>query len=122
MDTEAVVFVYTGPGGDVVPRDVVCLRVDPSVMSIPANAFFCCKKLTEVELCEGIVEIGAESFAHCDMTKINIPNSTRKINKYAFYYSLQLVLFVSTMALKVLENTHLLAVSSPTLEFRPSSL
>jgi hypothetical protein len=38
------------------PQNVV--RVDPSVVSIPACAFERCKKLAEVELCEGLVEIG----------------------------------------------------------------
>ena len=39
MDTE--VIIYTGrPGGDDVPRDVARVRVDPSVTSIPARAFY----------------------------------------------------------------------------------
>jgi hypothetical protein len=54
----AEVFVYTGPGGERVPDDVVRVRVDQSVVSIPAEAFSYHKKLTEVELCEGLVEIG----------------------------------------------------------------
>ena len=59
--TDAEVFVYTGAGGAVVPQDVVRVRVDPSVTSIPARAFYGRKKLTEVELCEGLVEIGEKS-------------------------------------------------------------
>ena len=35
VDTE--VFVYTGEGGDAVPRDVERVRVDPSVTSIPVR-------------------------------------------------------------------------------------
>ena len=54
----AVVFVYTGPRGEGVPRDVVRVRVDPSVTSIPADAFYERKKLAEVELCEGHLQIG----------------------------------------------------------------
>jgi hypothetical protein len=59
--------------------------------SIPTNAFNVRKKLTEVELCEGLVEIGAWSFAWCDhsITKINIPNSIRRINGFAFGESLR---------------------------------
>jgi hypothetical protein len=60
------VFVYTGEGGAVVPQDVVRVRVDPSVTSIPFSAFYCRKKLAEVELCEGVVEIGSASFRWCD--------------------------------------------------------
>ena len=90
--TEAVVFVYTGPGGEDVPRDVVRVRVDPSVTSIPDQAFYGRNKLTEVELCEGLVDIGDDSFAYCghhSITKIKIPNSLRRINNYAFSASLR---------------------------------
>jgi hypothetical protein len=54
----ADVFVYTGPGGESPPQnDIVRVRVDPSVTSIPALEFFQRKKLTEVELCEDLIEI-----------------------------------------------------------------
>ena len=87
----ADVFAYTGEGGAVIPQNVVRVMVDPSVTSIPAQAFFQRKKLAEVELCEGLVEIGNGSFASCDhsITKINIPNSLRRMNDWAFYYSLR---------------------------------
>jgi hypothetical protein len=87
----AEVFVYTIVGGAVVPRDVVRVRVDSSVTSIPAYKFNGRFKLTEVELCEGLVEIGKHSFAGCghSITKINIPNSLRMIDDHAFRYSLR---------------------------------
>ena len=91
MDDDSV-FVYTaGTGGAEVPDDVVRALIDPSVMSIPPHAFEDCKKLTEVELFEGLVEIGNSSFARCghSITKIIIPNSLRRINDWAFYYSLR---------------------------------
>jgi hypothetical protein len=89
MDAE--VFVYTGEGGVDVSRDVVRVRVDPSVTSIPVRAFFGHKKLTKVELCEGLVEIGERSFEWCDhsIKKINIPTSLRRINDRAFLRSLR---------------------------------
>jgi hypothetical protein len=62
---DAEVFVYTGKGGAVVPQDVIRVRVDPSVTSIPANAFHLRRELVEVELCEGL-EIGDDSFENCD--------------------------------------------------------
>jgi hypothetical protein len=85
------VFVYTGAGGAEVPDDVIRVRVDPSVTSIPPRAFYERKKLAEVELCEGLVEIGKDSFSWCDhsITKINIPNSLKRINDYAFACSLR---------------------------------
>jgi hypothetical protein len=88
--TDDEVFIYTGEGGDVAPLDVVRVRVDPSVTSIPAQAFMGCKKLAEVELCEGLVEIGERSFGDClhSITKINIPNTLRRIKDQAFISSL----------------------------------
>jgi len=82
------VFVYMGEGGEIVAHDVVRVRVDPSVTSIPAEAFSQRKNLTEVEL--GVVEIGDSSFTDSNnsITKINIPSSLRRINDWALYYSL----------------------------------
>jgi hypothetical protein len=91
MSVNVVVFVYTGAGGERIPEDVVRVLVDPSVTSIPASSFSGRKKLAEVDLCEGVVEIGAYSFDRCDhsITKINIPNSLRRILDSAFCGSLQ---------------------------------
>jgi hypothetical protein len=88
---DAEVFVYTGPGGDAVPQDVERLRVDPSVTSIPDQAFEGRKKLTGVELCEGLVEIGHYAFRDCghSITKIHIPATLRRICNAAFHYSLR---------------------------------
>jgi len=91
-ETYAEIFVYTGEVGTAVPQDdVVHIRVNPSVTSIPTRAFYERKKLTEVELCEGLVEIGVDSFCWCDrsITKINIPNSLRRIRDGAFAGSLR---------------------------------
>jgi hypothetical protein len=88
-DTE--VFVYMGEGEADAPRDVVRVMVDPSVTSIPANVFSGRRELAEVELCEGVVEIGEQSFGYCDRSirKINIPNSIRRIKDCAFGGSLR---------------------------------
>jgi hypothetical protein len=66
--------------------------VDPSVTSsIPAEVFQRCKKLAEVELCEGLVEIGERVFQWCDhsIIKINIPNTLRRIRDSSFARTLQ---------------------------------
>ena len=83
------VFVYTGARGERAPQNVVHVRVDPSVTSIPADVFRGRNKLIEVELCEGIVEIGLQSFGWCNITKINIPTSLRRIDVRAFQASLR---------------------------------
>jgi len=89
--SNAEVLVYTGPVGAYVPLNVVRIVVDPSVTLIPDRAFLKRNKLAEVELCEGLVEIGKASFGWCDhsITKIIIPNSLRRINTDAFYRSLR---------------------------------
>jgi hypothetical protein len=88
---DAVVFIYMGAGGASIPHDVVRARVDPSVTLIPARSFEKRKKLAEVELCEGLVEIGDSSFTWCDrsITKINIPFSLKRIGDDAFICSLR---------------------------------
>ena len=53
----------------IVPRDVVRALVHPSVTRIPAEAFMGCSKLEEVELCEGLAEIGNHAFGHCELLK-----------------------------------------------------
>ena len=44
-----------------------------------------------MELCEGLMEIGVDSFRWCEhlITKINIPTLLRRICNYAFYKSLR---------------------------------
>lgn len=54
-DYSAEVFVYTVEEGAEVPDDVVRVLVDPSVTSIPEEAFFECDEMVEVELSEGPV-------------------------------------------------------------------
>ena len=90
-DNDVFVYMGAGEGGTAVPHDVVHIRVDPSVTSIPANAFYERNKLAEVELCDGLVEIGDRSFEYCEhsIMKIVIPNSLRRIKDYAFFRSLR---------------------------------
>ena len=118
----ADVFIYTWEGGAVVPDDVARVRVDASVTLIPANAFGRRIKLTEVELCEGLIEIGHRSFELCDhsITKINIPTSLRRINDYAFRHSLRCTIRLHD-GIETLEKKHSVAASSPTLDSHPSS-
>ena len=89
--TDDEVFNYTGERGDSAPLDVVRVRVDPSVTSIHAKAFYERTKLTKVELCEGLVDVGERSFRWCNqsITKITIPNSLRRICDFSFTYSLR---------------------------------
>ena len=73
-ESNAEVFVYTE--GAVVPDDVVRVRVDPSVTIIPRDVFCNKVKLEEVELYEGLVEIGRMAFYGTTLLKrISIPSS-----------------------------------------------
>ena len=83
------VLVYMGD--ERVPRDVVRARVHPSVTRISGEAFVDCIKLVEVELCEGLLEIGMGAFRGCNALKtINIPSTVRVINDGAFHDCQQL--------------------------------
>ena len=81
------VFIYTE--GVEVPDDILRVRVHPSVTAIPREAFYCrrnChRQLEEVELCEGLIEIGYRAFMNCrSLKRINIPSTVTKIGEYAF--------------------------------------
>ncbi|KAL7523874.1 hypothetical protein ACHAWF_000710, partial [Thalassiosira exigua] len=78
-------FVYMGGGGPEVPMNAVRVRVDPSVVSIPADAFRCRGKLEEVELHEGLRGIGENAFFRCvGLRRIRIPASVQTISRCAF--------------------------------------
>jgi len=82
-ESNTEVFVYTE--GVVVPHDVVRVRVHPSVTEIPEEAFFEQKKLEEVELCDGLLEIGRGAFHKCNSLKvISIPSTVTIIHRHAF--------------------------------------
>ena len=84
-NNDADVFVYMGEGGPAVPHDVVRVRVHPSVTIIPPYAFQEQKKLKEVELCEGLLEIGTRAFYKCESLKrISIPSTVAVIQPYTF--------------------------------------
>ena len=76
------VFVYMG-GDMVVPLDVVRVRVHPSVTVIPQRAFKERFQLEEVELCEGLLEIGEFAFYCCkSLRHIIIPSTVTVIRQY----------------------------------------
>ena len=71
---DADVFVYTT--GSIIPDEVVRARVHPSITVIPQKAFMYCRKLEEVELSEGLLEIGVEAFHDCiGLKRITIPST-----------------------------------------------
>jgi len=83
---EVEVFIYTE--GAVVPEDVVHVRVHPSVTVIPRLKFYERSCLVEVELNEGLVEIGKQAFSNCSLLRhINIPTTVEHISEYAFTYT-----------------------------------
>ena len=78
-----IVFVYTE--GVIVPDDVVHVRVHPSVTVIPAYTFVQRKKLEEVELCEGLLEIGVGAFMECtSLKRVAIPSTMTSISGSGF--------------------------------------
>ena len=59
------VFVYTGAGCSV-PKDVVRVKFDPSVVEVANCAFEnCCTRLREVVLNNGLQKIGKYAFYNC---------------------------------------------------------
>jgi len=85
MAAEAEVFVYMGEGGPAVPRDAVRVRVHPSVTRIRTGAFQYHRTLEEVELCEGLLEIGMRAFSNCvKLKRISIPSTVTRLCSWVF--------------------------------------
>jgi hypothetical protein len=79
------IFIYTGQENDMIKRDVIHVRVHPSVKVIKDNAFGSCYDLATVILNEGLEEIGRAAFSICiRLKRIAIPNSVKTIKDMAF--------------------------------------
>ena len=75
----------------VVPQDVIRVRVHPSVNVIPERAFCERRRLEEIELCDGLLEIGEWAFNYCSSLKrVSMPTSLRTIGSHAFWYCTKL--------------------------------
>ncbi|KAL3789137.1 hypothetical protein ACHAW5_007073 [Stephanodiscus triporus] len=81
-----VVATYFGGDGKSVPNDVVRLRVDPSVDVIPPEAFRGRTSIVQIELHEGLREIGERAFADCSslVGPLKVPSSVKIIHEGAF--------------------------------------
>ena len=72
------VFIYTT--GSIVPYDVVRARVHPSVTVLPQEAFYNRGALEEVELSEGLLEIGEFAFSDCkSLKRMAIPSTVTAV-------------------------------------------
>ena len=78
-------FVYHGREGEDVPRDVIHVRVHPSVKVIRAKAFASRIRLISVEFRDGLEVIEEEAFYVCSsLREILFPPSVRAIKANAF--------------------------------------
>ena len=100
----AEVFVYMG-GDMVVPQDVARVRVHPSVTVIPDKAFYKRIYLNQVELCEGLVEIGESAFHYCmTLEEVVIYEGLQERKEEAFAYCLSLIHINFPSTLRVIGN------------------
>jgi len=84
MDLEGY-FVYHGREDEVVPRDVIRVRVHPSVKVIKEKAFYEREQLTTVILNHGLEEIGEGAFRQCSSLRgIDVPPTVKSIKNEAF--------------------------------------
>jgi hypothetical protein len=78
-------FVYHGREDEIVPRDVIRVRVHPSVKVIRQSAFEYQYQLTTVILNDGLEEIGKYAFEECSsLQRIDVPPTVKSIKKGAF--------------------------------------
>lgn len=68
-----------------VPKDVVKVRVHPSIVEVEHFSFRHCKHLKEVVLNEGIQKIGDQAFIGCtSLESITLPSTVTEIGVFAF--------------------------------------
>jgi hypothetical protein len=77
-------FVYMGEGA-LVLRDVVRVRIDPSVLVIPEYAFIERRQLQKIELHDGLREIGQQAFINCvALREVHLSDGVESIGGSAF--------------------------------------
>ena len=95
----AEVFVYTDTGvgeGAVVPKDIVRVRIDPSVLVIPEGAFFRRSKLETIELHDSLREIGQQAFCNCKaLREVQSSDGVKSIGSNAFHSCIRFTKFRS---------------------------
>jgi len=87
------VFEYTG-NSQTVPKDVVSVRIHPSIVKIEDEAFNRCEQLKEVVFNEGLQSIGESAFRYCKaLQSISFPSTVTNVGEEAFSdcYSLKKV-------------------------------
>ena len=110
INAVAEVFVYTGAGeGAVVPNDVVRVRIDPSVLVLPMDAFNNCIALKEIVLHDGLREIGLRAFSMCKaLTKVQLSDGVESIGGGAFFgcnfTKFRIPPLVTTISVRMLGN------------------
>jgi len=88
INTSDAVYEYLGRFKglrDGVPKDVVSVRVHPSIAEVEDFSFRHCKHLKEVVLNEGITKIGDQAFIGCtSLESITLPSTVTEIGVFAF--------------------------------------
>jgi len=88
INTSDAVYEYLGRVKglrDGVPKDVVKVRVHPSIVEVEDFSFRHCKHLKEVVLNEGITKIGDQAFIGCtSLESITLPSTVTEIGVFAF--------------------------------------
>lgn len=94
-------------GGSFGRRDIVSIKLPQSIKGLDGvdreeiaaywGMFLGCSKLEQVELPEGLEEIGISAFYNCkSLKKINIPASVKKIGYHAFHNCKELTYLIVT--------------------------
>ena len=89
-DNDAKIFVYRGVGeGAIIPKDVVRVWINPSMLVIPERAFMYKFKLEEVageihhdHLCE----IGPRAFRCTVLNEVHVSDGVKIIGEFAFMH------------------------------------
>ena len=85
-ESEGFLLYHGGEVADDLKSELTRVRVDPQVTCIPDEAFAGCSNLTELQLNEGLPEIGLAAFADCTaLQRVTIPSTIIVMGQCAFY-------------------------------------
>jgi len=115
--------LYIYRGVDEFKRDVTKVRVDPSVTSIEAYAFYNWRSLQSITLPHTITTIGHQAFRECtSLASITLPNSITTIGHCAFWGCSSLTSITLPNTITTIGNEAFSRCSSLTVITLPNSI
>ncbi len=101
---------------------LVSVTVPAGIEKIGGGAFYRCKTLTAVTLCEGLTQIGANAFSHCAFSSFSMPDTLLTVGTGAFQQCTKLRKINFSQTLESIGNSAFQGCTTLTAIALPDSL